>query len=103
MENKFHIEGNNFYDNSSMFRASFNQTPEVSLNDIYKELSEINEKLNPTSQLYLAISELQHTLNSNNPQQISTTIGKFAADFSSSFFSGIASTALLQFIQGFLN
>ena len=100
---KINIENNQFHDNSSIFRQDiYMQSSEIPYKEFYKELEELNQRLNPTSTLGQAINDLQRAVKNRNENNISNIIKKFSSDFSSSFFASIASTALLNFIQNFL-
>lgn len=100
---KINIENNQFHGNSSIFRQDiYMQSSEIPYKEFYKELEELNQRLNPTSTLGQAINNLQRAVKNRNENNISNIIKKFSSDFSSSFFASIASTALLNYIQNFL-
>lgn len=100
---RINVEKNEFYGNSSVFKQNIYISPsEISYKELYNELENLSQKLNPSSSLGQAISILQDAVKKENKKSIPSIINKFASDFSSSFFANIASATLISFVHSFL-
>lgn len=101
MKNEFNITGNTFNDKSGIININ-GVTNDFEVNSICSELKELNRNLNPDSDLYNAIYDLQKAIDGNDSHKISETVKRNAAEFGKSFFIGIASNTLYQYIRQFL-
>lgn len=98
-----YIIGNTFNDNSSAVKNEYNYNND----ELLFEILDLKNKLNTQTELYIALSELADVLKKNNGNykensSIGKTIKKYAKEFASSFFVGIASEALIKFISNFI-
>ncbi len=102
MNNTLNISNNNFYDQSCIIKEINEKSTLISLEDIFSELEEIRSELNPQSELYNAIKDLQEELHIKNEGKIKSTIQKYAKEFSIPFFANVASSTLMEYIKNFL-
>lgn len=66
-----------------------------------KELSDLKKQINNNDKLYEAITSLEYALSQRDKPKISKTLLNYANEFSQTFFTSIASTALLEFLSKF--
>lgn len=97
------IQNNTFSDKSAAIKdCSFSETSSTDKYfDYIKELNELKEQVNSNEKLYEALTELKTALSEKNKPKISDVVLSYASEFSQTFFTGIASSALLDFISKF--
>lgn len=102
-----YISGNTFNDNSSAIRNEYHYNSNYNTKELLLEISDLKNKLNSQTELYIALSELAEAIkNSNVNYKENSSVGKiikkYAKEFVSSFFVGIASDALINFVHNFI-
>lgn len=106
MKKIYNIYENTFNNNSSAVRNEYHYNSNYNTKELLFEISYLKEKLNSQTELYKALSELEKRIKDNSDHNkfssIGETIKKYAKEFASSFFVGIASEALKKFISNFI-
>lgn len=102
--NNVYISGNTFHDNSSVIRNEYHYN--YDMKKLLDEISYLKDNLNSQTELYKALSELEKGIKDssehNKPFSVGKIIKKYAKEFVSSFFVGIASDALINFVHNFI-
>lgn len=102
-----YVSGNTFHDNSAVIRNEYHYS-NYNIKELLNEIIDLKEKLNSQTELYKALSELAEAIEAikdssdhKKHSSVGKIIKKYAKEFASSFFVGIASNALINFIQNF--
>ena len=102
---KIYINDNIFNHNSSAIKNVYYYNSNDNIKELLNEIIDLKEKLNSQTELYKALSELAEAIKDSSDHKKHSSVGKiikkYAKEFASSFFVGIASDALINFIQNF--
>lgn len=103
MSIQFTIQHNTFNDESSIIKECkiTEKNPTTEYADYKKELSDLKKQINTNDKLFEAITALEYALSQRDKPKISKILLNYATEFSQTFFTSIASTALLEFISKF--
>lgn len=97
---QFHISGNNFYDDASVFRH-YNEY-NFNWSELEREVDTLKAETAGDTTLSSAVTELQTAIKSKNEHSVIQTIGQYIAAFSSATFANLASAGILALVKAFL-
>lgn len=94
----FNIEGNQFNDNSSVIKNLKDSDESSQLKEILNELSSIKAQLDPSDELYEAVTDLRNAIETHHESKIKQVIREYAKAFTMPLFANLASASLMQYI-----
>lgn len=98
---QFTIQNNTFNDNSTVMK-SCTISDGNSTDQYYKcieELNNLKKQIETNTRLYEAIIKLEDALSQKDNLKISKVVSNYISEFSQTFFSSMASTALMEFLS----
>lgn len=98
---QFTIQNNTFNDDSAVMKnctiSDGNSADQYS--EFIEELNDIKKQIETNTRLYEAIIKLEDALSEKDNSKISKVVSNYVSEFSQTFFSSIASTALMAFLS----
>lgn len=100
---QFTIQNNTFNDDSAVMKnctiSDGNSADQYS--EFIEELNDIKKQIETNTRLYEAIIKLEDALSQKDNSKISKVVSNYVSEFSQTFFSSMASTALMAFLSKF--
>lgn len=100
---QFTIQNNTFNDDSAVMKnctiSDGNSADQYS--EFIEELNDIKKQIETNTRLYEAIIKLEDALSRKDNSKISKVVSNYVSEFSQTFFSSMASTALMAFLSKF--
>lgn len=98
---QFTIQNNTFNDDSAVMKnctiSDGNSADQYS--EFIEELNDIKKQIETNTRLYEAIIKLEDALSQKDNSKISKVVSNYVSEFSQTFFSSMASTALMAFLS----